>query len=694
MKSNIHFFSQKESVKKVETEKLGIRGRQANEFAQLQFPILPGFIIDSDAASALAKEDVGKETAPYVKKIEDIVGKSFGNPKNPLLLKVVVSPNLAISNYPTLHNFGLAENIAEGFASFVGENFAAHEVLFLVRGMLKIEERIAELTADEGAKKKIKEGADKVIAEIKSEKSKKTALDYIADFKPYLPEGFFKSAQDQLVIALKRISLMLDKDEQNDGDTAILVQPMVYGNYGKDSASGSFYTRNVVSGEKKLQGEFFQDKFNEIGGSGKDINKIDPAYLKDLQKIAWKLEDYLKEIRQIRFTIENKKVWLIEQRAVDAKSTQADIQILLDLAKRKIVDDSHVVMSIKPGMLNEILHPIIDIGSVKGLKAIKGGIAGAPGAAIGRVYFTTESLLDAYKVAQQQGEDKRCILVMPATFAEDVKAIEVATGVLSCEGGYSAHASVVARQYGKVSLVKTDMKIRGKKAIFGDVTVNEGDYITMNIPYYGEPAVYIGKASLIEPDPRGSGLLDFISVVEGFVKDFHVRTNADSPRDAELALSFGAQGIGLCRTEHMFFNEKRINAFREMIVSDNKEDRVKALSKLKAMQREDFYGIFKVMAGKEVTIRLLDAPLHEFLPHNEAEMAAFLKYLSTSKKGAKVSKSEIAALCDAISEFNPMLGHRGASRSPIPRSTRCRCGPSSRRCTSCRRRRSRFTPRS
>ncbi len=230
--------------------------------------------------------------------------------------------------------------------------------------------------------------------------------------------------------------------------------------------------------------------------------------------------------------------------------------------------------------------------------------------------------------------------------------------MLSCEGGYSAHASVVARQYGKVSLVKPEMKIRGKKATIGDLTFQEGDYVTLNVPYYGEPWIYAGKAALIEPDPKESGLFEFIDITKKFIKHFHVRTNADQPRDAARALSFGADGIGLVRTEHMFFNAKRISVFREMILADTREERVAACERLSPMQTEDFYGLLKVMQGKEVCIRLLDAPLHEFLPHNDAEMKSFLDYLETVRK-KKVSKADVAAKCDAMSEFNPMLGHRG-----------------------------------
>jgi pyruvate,orthophosphate dikinase len=453
---------------------------------------------------------------------------------------------------------------------------------------------------------------------------------------------------------------MLYLDEMNEGDAALLIQPMVHGNYGKNSASGSFYTRNIVTGEKKLQGFFQENKFDTVESEGKDINKIDKEFLKELVRIAGIVEDHFKEIRLIRFTIENGNVWLIDQRTTMTKSTQADIQTLLDLNKRKVIDEEYLINAIKPDQLNEILHPVIDPTSVKNLKSISGGIAGAPGAAIGQLFFSTDKLIEARKEALQKDEDTRFILCMPATFAEDVKAIEVATGVLSNEGGYAAHASVVARQYGKVSLVKPDMKILKTKATIGKVTINEGDYVTLSVPHFGDPQIYIGTAGLIEPDPKESGLMDFIKIVENFVYDFHVRANADTPRDAELALSFGARGIGLCRTEHMFFDEKRINVFREMILSETAEERAKTLKKLKNMQKNDFYKLFKIMKGREVTIRLLDAPLHEFLPHNEQEFGAFMSYLKSQSKGkTTITKSNVQTAMDGLAEFNPMLGHRG-----------------------------------
>ncbi|MBN2533790.1 MAG: pyruvate, phosphate dikinase [Spirochaetales bacterium] len=661
MKNNIHFFKKGVSIKDEDIlEKIGIRGRLAMELASIDLPILPGFIIDADVASHLSKESLKEHLEPFLKKLGDDLGRGFGDPENPMLLKIVISPNLAVASYPTLHNYGLTARTVEGFNKFVGEHFGFHEVQFLIKGNLEIEARIAELENRTEDLKKIKKAMSLLTKELDSAETTAKEKQNIDAYLEFLPKGFFDDSLTQLELSIKRVSHMLDIDEMDDDDTAILIQPMVYGNYGENSASGNFYTRNIVTGMKKIQGEFFRNVFDMIGPKGQDIHEIGESYVSLLEKTAGSIEDHYKEIRQIRFVLEDKKLWLINQRVVVDKSTQSDIQLYLELHKRKIIDVKYVVSHIKTHQLHEILHPVVDPASTKKLKTLKGGISGAPGAAIGRVFFSTDELLDAYKTAQQTGQDTRLILCLPASFAEDVKAIEVSTGVLSCEGGYAAHASVVARQYGKVSLVKPEMKIRGKKAIIGDTTIKEGDYVTLNVPNYGEPTLFIDKASLIEPDPKSSGLLDFIALVKNCIKDFTVRTNADKPKDAELALTFGAEGIGLCRTEHMFFDIKRINVFREMVISDTKEERIKALNKLRPMQRSDFSKLFTIMKGKSVTIRLLDAPLHEFLPHNPQEMKDFITYLNTSrKKGDKIDEKEVRARCDAISEFNPMLGHRG-----------------------------------
>ena len=659
MSKSIHFFSNKETLKSnIDKTLLGIRGRQLNEFSELGLPIVPGLVMDATITQTLQQANVLSTLRPFLKKMGEAVRKEFGDPENPLLLKLVISSNLVIANYPTLHNFGLAKTTIGGFEEKVGKDFASHEVLFLLRGIFSILHKIAELQED-GAKLALyKEQLEKIGNELKKEKRVESGAAVMDKYQPYLPQEFFSTAEVQLNQTIQLISTLLSLESDNENDVALLIQPLVYGNYDKESFSGRFFSRNIVTGEKKLQGMFFQEKFDEVDAVGKDINDIKPAYLEQLEAIAWRLEDHSKDVREIRFTIEAGKLWLIEQRAVEAKSTIALVHFLLDLHNRGIVDAEYVVKNVKPGQLNEILHPVINMSSVKNLQSSKGGIAGAPGAAVGRVYFSADSLIEAQRIARLQSADTRCILCVPASYAGDVKAIEVSTGVLSNEGGYSAHASVVSRQYGKISLVRPDMKIMANKAIINGITIKEGDYITLQVPYYGESTVYFGAAELIEPDPKTSGLLDFIDLTRSFIQNFHVRANADSPRDATLAISFGAEGIGLCRTEHMFFEAKRINTFREMILAETTEERIKVLNKLQKVQMEDFYGIFKVMNGREVTIRLLDAPLHEFLPHNDTELDGFIEYLKADKKKT-VSKKALSEAIALRAEVNPMLGHRG-----------------------------------
>ncbi|GHV75737.1 hypothetical protein AGMMS49942_05580 [Spirochaetia bacterium] len=334
------------------------------------------------------------------------------------------------------------------------------------------------------------------------------------------------------------------------------------------------------------------------------------------------------------------------------KSAEEEIRFLLDQVKQGRIDAAHAVKALDISRLDEILHRLIKAPSVEGLPKWTGGISGAPGAAVGRAYFSADALL----LARKRGE--ACILVLPSAFAGDVKAIEAAAGVLTAQGGYAAHASVVARQYGTVSLVAPELTITGTKAVLGSLVFCEGESITLDAPYDGEPSVYRGAAELTEPDIAESSLFEFIALAKGIIKQFQVRANAETPTDAERALSFGADGIGLCRTEHMFFQPGRINTFREMILSEGAEARQQALEKLRIMQRDDFYRIFKIMAGKAVTIRLLDAPLHEFMPNTGDELTSYMDHLSASA-GAPISPATVLARIEALKECNPMLGHRG-----------------------------------
>jgi pyruvate,orthophosphate dikinase len=291
------------------------------------------------------------------------------------------------------------------------------------------------------------------------------------------------------------------------------------------------------------------------------------------------------------------------------------------------------------------------------MKSLPGGIAGAVGAAIGKVYFSAQRLVNAYREAQQKNEDTNMILAMPATFAEDVKGIEVAQGVISSEGGYASHAPVVARSMGKVAMVKPSIRFKQNSMVIDGFTVKEGDYLTMLVPYYDDPALYFGKGFLTKPTLKDSGIIEFLELVEPYLPTLNVHANADQPRDAKLARTFNAKGIGLCRTEHMFFDEKRINRFRYMILAESTEERLKALNSLQVDQTKDFYDLFKIMADLPVTIRLLDAPLHEFLPATKETMKEFVKQMLSKHK--HLTKDQIEARSVLLQEFNPMLGHRG-----------------------------------
>jgi pyruvate,orthophosphate dikinase len=646
MENIIYFNKDLKDVDEKTKNKLGIRGRRAVDLAEMGLPIAPGFIIDSEMTQKLPQANVKQLLKTYIEKIEKDTKKKFGDPKNPLLLKVVLSSDLNIPNFPSIHNIGLNDQTVEGFGKYTGNDFSYGEYRFLLRSLGT---KIHDLDVEEFNK-------------LDGKFSKNTKADelkvIVEKYKKYLGDKFNQDVYDQLALILKgAASRYCDSDIDVDNSLSLMVQVMVYGNYGQSSFAGNYYTRNIVTGDNEIQGDFLQNEFDVDRGKPKEIKKIDKKFYDKFTEIAKNIEANFKEIRDIKFTIEEGDFWLVEQKEVDEKSTQSHIKTLLDLQKRKVVTAEYLIKNIKPNQLNELLHPVIDPRTIKGIKSIQGGIAGSTGAAIGRVYFSTPRLLEEYKRAIMHGGDTNMILVLPSSYAEDVKAIEVAKGVITSDGGFSSHAPVVARSLGKVAMVQPDMKVRGDSFTLAGKTVKEGDYVSLNVPYYEPPTIYLDKVGLIEPNFDENGLLDFLKVVETFITDFNVRANADQGRDAKIACDFFAEGIGLCRTEHMFFNEKRIMKFREMILAENESERRKTLEALRPMQRSDFYELFKIMVGHPVTIRLLDAPLHEFLPRTDASMKEFVSFMK--KKSAKITAAEIEARCEDLGEMNPMLGHRG-----------------------------------
>lgn len=629
----------------------GMRGRNLMDLASLGIPILPGFIL----TEAFLKED-DVEPEGHLKKYQESFDKMGGilekhwDKNNPLLVKLVVSPMLnMVHTFSSIHNVGLCDTTIEGFASFVGEDFAYHEY----RGVLLRIMELELLTATDETRRKLLE---KTLNELKKSKTTAQIKKSLVNVKAIYPEAIFAHAGQQFSF-VKELFQKLFAASETLSDSAILVQAMTFGNYGKECFFGSYYTRDTITGDDALTGDFFLNAFDATEADGQSISKISKTYLDKLKKIGKQLEVSYKEIRNIKFNVENGKLWIIDQSDVPGKSAQAEIRTLLDLLRDGHVEEPYVINAIQPGRLSEILHPIIDKRVATKVPSEVGGISGAMGAAIGRVFFTTEALMKEYRIASQRSLDTNLILAMPSTYAGDVKAIEAANGVLTREGGYASHAPVVARSLGKVAMVNPGIMFTKEGLKIGSRIVKEGDYISLDVPSYDDPVIYFGKIDLIEPNIDKSGLLEFLGVVQNHIEDFDVHANADQPSDARLARKFLADGIGLCRTEHMFFNEKRIPIFRSLIIAPDRSEREKILAKIKKMQIADFFGLFEVMGDKPVTIRLLDAPLHEFLPHSKDSMDEFVKFYR--KDHPKVSESEIRLRCDMTSEVNPMLGHRG-----------------------------------
>jgi len=644
---NIIFFNKDlKDFDEKKKDKIGIRGKRAIDLALMGLPIAPGFIIDADLTQKLPKVNLKQILKTYINQIEKDTKKNFGDKENPLMLKVVISSDLNVPFFPSIHNVGMNFETVEGFSKFTGDEFAYGEFHYLLKNF-----------GDKvhGIEKDVKDNIEKMLPKKPKLADQKKVIE--AYLKHY-GEDFSLDVYDQLSLILKGASeKYCDSDIDVDNSLSIMIQTMVYGNYGANSFAGEYFTRDIVTGNPEIEGEYLNNEFDFGKGKVKKIKSIGDKYYSKFAEIAKKIERNFKELRNVKFTIEEGNLWLVEQREVDEKSTQSQIKTLLNLVEDKVVSKEFLINQIKPNQLNELLHPVIDSRSIKGKKFIKGGIAGSTGAAIGRVFFSTQRILDEYKKAIMNGGDKNLILVMSSTFAEDVKAIEVAQGVITSDGGFSSHAPVVARSLGKVAMIQQDMVVKNNKFILAGAEVKEGDYISMNVPYYDSPVIYMGKVDLIEPDFKNNGLLDFVNISDEFIDKFDVKANADQGRDAIVAKQFNARGIGLCRTEHMFFNDKRIMKFREMVISNTEEERRKALDILKPMQRSDFYDLFKIMEGYSVTIRLLDAPLHEFLPRTDSSMNDFIKYMHSKK--SKLKPAEIKERCKDLGEMNPMLGHRG-----------------------------------
>lgn len=673
-------------------EHLGGKGANLAEMANLNIPVPPGFTIIADVCDYYYSHDesyppeLKQQVEENLKKIEEVTGKKFGDPENPLLVSVRSGAAVSMPGMmDTILNLGINEKVVEGLIKKTGnERFAWDSFRRFLQMFgdvaLGIPHEKFEAILDE-QKKKV--GADKD-TDLTAEDLKEIVAKYKELYKKELGREFPSDPMEQLWIAIgavvkswmneRAIKYRQINDIKGLLGTAVNVQTMVFGNMGEKSATGVCFSRNPSTGENKFYGEFL------INAQGEDVvagirtpqeitkegsiewakaNNIPeevrvkeypsleetmPELYKQLVEIKDRLEKHYKDMQDMEFTIEEGKLYLLQTRN-GKRTAKAAIKIAVDMVHEGLIDKKTAVMRLEPAQLDQLLHPMIDPEEEKKFEPLGKGLPASPGAAVGQVVFSAE---DAEKWA---AEGKKVILVRLETSPEDIGGMNVAEGILTARGGMTSHAAVVARGMGKCCVAGLgDIKFEGSKAfVLGGEVIKEGDWITLN----GSTGnVYKGQMKLINPELKGE-LDEFMSWVDEFRK-IGVRTNADTPKDSKVARSYGAEGIGLCRTEHMFFEGDRIDYVRGMILAKDEEGRKKPLAELKKMQKEDFVGIFEAMEGLPVTIRLLDPPLHEFLPH-ENDMDEIRKLA----KMFNMTADEVRKTILALHEFNPMLGHRG-----------------------------------
>ncbi|HHY78948.1 MAG TPA: pyruvate, phosphate dikinase [Thermoanaerobacter sp.] len=648
---------------------LGGKGANLAEMTKLGLPVPQGFTVTTEACTRYYQD--GKTIAPeiveqiyeYMAKLEEITGKKFGDPTNPLLVSVRSGARVSMPGMmDTILNLGLNDETVEGLAKatnnerFAYDSYRRFIQMFsdVVMGIdkNKFEAILDEVKEENGAKfdtDLTAENLKEVVKRFKELYKKEMGVDFPQDPKEQLLEAVkavFRSWDNPWAIVYRRLN-----DIPSDWGTAVNVQSMVFGNMGNDSGTGVAFTRNPATGEKALFGEFLMNAQGEDVVAGirtpqpiSTLKETMPEVYNQFAEIAEKLEKHYKDMQDIEFTIEKGKLYMLQTRN-GKRTAQAALKVAVDLVAEGLIDEKTAVLRVDPKQLDQLLHPTFEPNALKAAKPVAKGLPASPGAASGKVYFTADEAIEA---AKSRGE--RVILVRTETSPDDIEGMSVAQGILTTRGGMTSHAAVVARGMGTACVVGCgDAKIdeQAKVMRIGDIEVHEGDYISID----GSTGnVYIGEIKTVTPELTG----DFATLMSWADKyrKLKVKTNADIPRDAKVAVQFGAEGIGLCRTEHMFFDEDRIPAMREMIVSKTEEQRRKALEKLLPMQRSDFEGLFEVMGEFPVTIRLLDPPLHEFLPHTDEEIKELAENMG-------ITFEELKATVESLKEFNPMLGHRG-----------------------------------
>ena len=649
-------------------ELLGGKGANLAEMTNLGLPVPQGFTITTEACTRYY--DDGKQISPeiegeimqYVTKLEEITGKKFGDTENPLLVSVRSGARASMPGMmDTILNLGLNEEVVDVLARKSGNPRWANDCY----------RRFIQMYSDvvmEVGKKYFEELIDKMKesrgvtmdTELTAEDLKELAQQFKAEYKAKVGTDFPTDPVEQLMGAIKAVFRSWDNPRANvyrrDNDipyswgTAVNVQSMAFGNMGDDCGTGVAFTRNPATGEKKLFGEFLTNAQGEDVVAGirtpmpiQEMAEKFPEAFQQFEQVCKTLEDHYGDMQDMEFTVEHGKLYMLQTRN-GKRTSVAALKIACDLVDEGRIDEKRAVCMIDPRTLDTLLHPQFDAEVLKKAEPMARALAASPGAACGKIVFTAE---DA-KVWAARGE--KVVLVRLETSPEDIEGMKASQGILTVRGGMTSHAAVVARGMGTccVSGCKDiDMDEENKQFVLAGKTFHEGDVISID---GSTGCIYDGAIPTV--DATIGGEFGRVMAWADKYRRLRVRTNADTPRDAKKARELGAEGIGLCRTEHMFFDADRIPAIREMICSDTVEQRVKALAKLEPMQQGDFEALYEAMEGNPVTIRYIDPPLHEFVPTEEADIEKL-----ANDMGKTVA--EIKAIIASLHEFNPMMGHRG-----------------------------------
>ncbi len=649
-------------------ELLGGKGANLAEMTSLGMPVPQGFTITTEACTQYYEDgekindEIQAQIMEYITKMEEITGKRFGDLENPLLVSVRSGARASMPGMmDTILNLGLNEQVVEVIAKKSGNPRWAYDCyrrfiqmysdVVMEVGKKYFEELIDEMKSKRGVTQDVELTADdlkELAGQFKAEYKSKIGQDFPTDPKEQLMgavKAVFRSWNNPRAIVYRRMN-----DIPGSWGTAVNVQSMAFGNMGDDCGTGVAFTRNPATGEKKLFGEFLTNAQGEDVVAGvrtpmpiQEMADKFPEAFEQFQQVCQTLENHYRDMQDMEFTVENGKLYMLQTRN-GKRTAAAALKIACDLVDEKMISEREAVAMIDPRNLDTLLHPQFDPAALKKASPVASALPASPGAACGKIVFTA----DDAKEWGQRGE--KVILVRLETSPEDIEGMVASQGILTVRGGMTSHAAVVARGMGTCCVsgcgaIKMDEA--NKKFELDGKVYKEGDWISLD----GSTGNIYGEA-IPTVDASISGEFGRIMAWADQFRQLKVRTNADNPRDTTQAVKFGAEGIGLCRTEHMFFEADRIPAIREMICSDTAEQREKALSKLEPMQQGDFEAMYEALEGRPMTIRFLDPPLHEFVPTEEADIAQLAKDLGKTV-------DDIKAVIAGLHEFNPMMGHRG-----------------------------------